>query len=247
MGLHVGTSGWSYPHWRGVLYPEGLPTSRWFERYAREFRTVEINATFYRLPPEATFDQWREQAPHGFVYAVKANRFLTHVKKLRDAEAPLRRFLEAALHLGPALGPILFQLPPAWRPDLDRLRAFVALLPKGPRFVFEFRNPDWMTPALREMLERRGLGCCLHDMKDFTGPRWSTGPLTYLRLHGQSREAPMGSYPARSLRPWAERLAAEAAEGREVWAYFNNDRGGHAVRNARTLGNLLDERVPERA
>lgn len=247
MAVRVGTSGWSYLHWRGVLYPEGLPASRWFGRYAERFSTVEINHTFYRLPAASTFDRWREQAPRGFVYAVKASRYLTHVKRLREARVPLRRFLDGARRLGPALGPILFQLPPREKPDVERLRAFAALLPRDLRFVFEFRNPAWMTPELRELLERRGLGCCLHDMKDFPGPRWSTGPLAYLRLHGQSREAPAGNYPDRALRPWAERMRAESAAGRDVWAYFNNDRGGHAVRNARTFRSLLGRKAPERA
>ena len=150
----IGTSGWVYPHWRGDFYPAGLRQAGWFDHYARHFDTVEINNTFYRLQAESAFDAWREQAPPGFLYAVKANRYITHVRRLIDAGEPLARFLERAQHVGPALGPILYQLPPRWHANLPRLESFIALLPDDLTQVFEFRDPTWFSPAVAELLRR---------------------------------------------------------------------------------------------
>lgn len=233
--IRVGTSGWVYPHWKTRYYPAGLPSSRWFSHYAREFRTVEINNSFYRLPPPETFAKWREQAPPGFIYAVKGNRFITHIKKLRDPEEPLRRFLGAAEKLGPSLGPVLFQLPPRWRADVERLRTFIRHLPTEPRFVFEFRDPSWAVDAVRGLLAESGMSYCQHDMRDFPCPAWVTGPIVYVRFHGPSDRKYAGDYPSSALRRWADRLAAYAAAGRDVYAYFNNDVEGHALKNAREL------------
>jgi uncharacterized protein YecE (DUF72 family) len=138
---HIGTSGWVYPHWRGVFYPPDLPQSRWFDYYSQHFATVEINSSFYRLPAETTFDRWQAQAPPGFIYAVKANRFLTHLKRLKDVAEPLERFLSRARRLGDTLGPILWQLPPHWHADPVRLESFATLLPTDVTNVFEFRDP----------------------------------------------------------------------------------------------------------
>lgn len=237
--IRVGTSGWVYRHWRGVFYPAELPTARWFAHYASAFRTVEINNTFYRLPPATTFLKWREQAPPGFTYAVKGSRFITHVRKLDRPEEPLDRFLDGARRLGPALGPILFQLPPAWSLDLPRLRAFLGRLPRDLRFVLEFRNPSWLSDEVRALLAETGTAFCMHDMRGFAWPRWVTAPLVYVRFHGRGDGKYGGSYPSKALREWAERLRKLEAEGREVHAYFNNDAEGHAVRNARELIELL--------
>ena len=143
-----------YPHWRGVFYPQHLPQSRWFSHYAAHFDTVEINSTFYRLPSERAFDRWREQAPPGFRYAVKANRYLTHIRRLKDCAEPLARFLERARRLGDRLGPILYQLPPGWGAAPDRLTAFAALLPGDLLQGFEFRDPRWFVEPIRAILER---------------------------------------------------------------------------------------------
>jgi len=237
--VRIGTSGWIYRHWRGVFYPPVLPTSRWFAHYAQHFDTVEINNTFYRLPSEEAFDTWRRQAPPGFVYAIKASRYLTHRKKLKDAAEPLQNLLGRARRLGPHLGPILYQLPPHWRADPGRLREFLALLPRDLRHVFEFRDPTWCDEAIRALLSEARVGTCLHDMHGFDCPAWVTGRVVYVRFHGPSAVKYAGSYAAAHLRTWAERLRAFQESGHDVYAYFNNDEGGHAVANARELRRLV--------
>lgn len=234
----IGTSGWIYPRWRGVFYPEGLPPSRWFAHYAAHFDTVEINSTFYRLPSEAAFDRWREQAPPGFRYAVKANRYLTHVRRLKDCAEPLARFLDRARRLGDRLGPVLYQLPPNWSADPDRLAAFATLLPRDLLHVFEFRDPRWWVEPIRATLARYGLSFCLFGMPDLTPPLWITGPIVYIRLHG-STALYAGRYRREELARWAERIRGFLQAGREVYVYFNNDAFGHAVRNAMERREML--------
>ena len=234
--IRVGTSGWVYKHWRERFYPAGLAAPRWLSHYAREFNTVEINTSFYRLPPPETFDRWRERAPSGFLYAVKANRFITHIKKLKEPEEPLRRFLGAARRLKDRLGPILFQLPPNWTRDPERLRAFVERLPRDLLFAFEFRHPSWLHLDTRRLLDDAGIGTCMHDLRHFPCPGWVTGRLAYVRFHGPGERAYGGSYPRAALRSWAERLAGV---DRDVYAYFNNDAEGHAIENARELIAML--------
>src|ERR1700755_3359986 len=143
--VHVGCSGWVYKHWRGLLYPEGLPQRLWFQRYSEEFGTVEINSSFYRVPKPETFDKWHDQAPPGFRYAVKASRFITHMKKLKDCQEPVETFLGRARNLGETIGPILYQLPPKWGFDRERLESFIALLPRDLVHVFEFRDKSWIS------------------------------------------------------------------------------------------------------
>jgi uncharacterized protein YecE (DUF72 family) len=234
---YIGTSGWIYPHWRGVFYPPNLPQARWYEHYARHFATVEINYSFYRLPSEAAFDQWRAQAPAGFVYAVKANRFLTHVKRLKDAAEPLERFLTRARRLDEHLGPILWQLPPRWRADLARLESFATLLPPDYVHVFEFRDPSWFVAPVREILEHFGLSCCIFDMPGLPCPLWVTGQVVYLRFHGAGMLY-AGRYGWDGLRPWAERIKLWLSEGHTVYAYFNNDAFGHAIEDTRMLREM---------
>ena len=236
--VHVGCSGWQYRHWRGNFYPAELPQSRWFAHYAQVFDTVEINNSFYRLPSRETFDKWREQAPRGFVYAAKASRFLTHMKKLRDPADPLARFFDAAQHLRDRLGPILYQLPPRWPIDVERLDAFLAALPRGHRHVIEFRDTSWYDDRVFERLERHGVALCLHDMQGSATGRRAVGPFVYVRFHfGTERYG--GRYEDRRLDEWADWLRARLADGRDVFAYFNNDIGGHAPRDAVRLRERL--------
>ncbi len=234
----IGTSGWVYPHWRGVFYPAGLPQSRWFAHYAAHFDTVEINNTFYRLPEEATFRQWAGQAPEGFVYALKASRYMTHLKKLKDAAEPLRRFLERARLLGSHLGPILYQLPPNWHLDLGRLQSFLELLPQDLLHAFEFRHPSWYADEALALLDRFGAGLCIMDLPGFASPLAVTGRLAYVRFHGPAR-AYQGSYSERDLATWADRLRGFLRRGRPAYVYFNNDAHGYAVRNALRLREML--------
>jgi uncharacterized protein YecE (DUF72 family) len=235
--VHVGCSGWQYKHWRGDFYPAALPVSRWLEYYAERFNTVEINNSFYRLPPPETFDTWRRRVPRAFVYAVKASRFLTHMKKLKDPEPALERLFAGAIRLRGSLGPVLYQLPPHWSVNLPRLDAFLAALPRRRRHVMEFRDPSWYLDAVYDTLSRHGVALCLHDMKGSETPRAMVGPFVYVRFHGPSKYS--GSYQDDQLAGWAEWCAARMAEGIPVYAYFNNDAGGHAPRDAVRFRHLV--------
>ena len=182
--IHVGCSGWVYKHWRGLFYPEGLPQKRWFERYSEEFDTVEINASFYRVPLASTFDGWREKAPPGFRYAVKANRFITHMKKLLDCEETVDSFISLARKLDQTLGPVLYQLPPSLHKDLSRLEAFLARLPGDIEQVVEFRHKSWYEDDVLALLDSHGIGFVTHDLKGLKSPRWASGRTAYVRFHG---------------------------------------------------------------
>ena len=240
---HVGCSGWHYKHWRGCVYDEALPTSAWLREYTTRFPTVEINNSFYRLPSEQTFASWREQVPRGFRFAVKASRFLTHIKRLREPEEPLERFFS---HARP-LGPTLYQLPPRWVPDEERLRHFLEVLPPrlGARqrlsHVLEFRDPQGYQPWVLELLHQHGVALCVHDMPASASPLLVTGPVVYLRLHGYARKYG-GSYPDDVLEEWAEWIERATASGRDAFVYFNNDMNGFAVNDATRLTAMLDKR-----
>jgi uncharacterized protein YecE (DUF72 family) len=240
--LRVGCSGWQYKHWRGDFYPAGLATSRWFAHYALHFDTVEINNTFYRLPEAETFAKWREQAPPRFVYAVKASRFLTHMKKLKEPEEPLERFFDRATELKTRLGPVLYQLPPRWPLDLERFEHFVrSLRAYRHRPVVEFREPSWYDDRVFALMERHGVALCLHDMQGSPTGRRMVGPLIYVRFHGWTKYA--GRYGDETLDEWADWLAARTGDGLSVYAYFNNDIGGHAPRDATRLRERLHARL----
>jgi uncharacterized protein YecE (DUF72 family) len=236
--IRVGCSGWLYKHWRGDFSPPNVPASAWFAHYASVFDTVEINNTFYRLPEASTFEGWRRRAPGGFLFAVKASRYLTHLKKLKEPEDPLRRFFDRARCLGPTLGPVLYQLPPHWPLDLDRLDGFLRALPAGVRHVIEFRDPSWYAPVVLERLERAGVSLCLHDMQGSGTGRVRVGPAVYVRFHGVTRYG--GRYGDEELAPWADWLIGEHDAGRDVFTYFNNDIGGHAPRDAVRLRAMLE-------
>jgi uncharacterized protein YecE (DUF72 family) len=233
--IHVGTSGWQYRDWRGVLYPEGLAQDRWLERYAQEFSVVEVNNSFYRLPDVATFRRWRDRTPTGFTFVVKANRYLTHLKRLRDADEGVARFAASVEGLGDKLGPVLFQLPPRFPVDVARLRAFVEALPASLRAAWEFRDPSWVTDVVLELLDDRGFAFVLADRPGFRGPLLVTGGWAYVRFHQGARLGP--DYRRDKLRRWAERIATLPA--RDAWVFFNNDSGGAAVRDARFLREAL--------
>jgi uncharacterized protein YecE (DUF72 family) len=234
----IGTSGWVYQDWRGRFYPADLRQNRWFEYYARHFDTVEVNNTFYRLPGEAVFDAWARQAPPGFLYAVKANRYLTHIRRLIDPADPLERFLSRARRLGPSLGPVLYQLPPRWRPNLPRLAEFTELLPPNLVNVFEFRDPTWFTPDVYGILRGHQASFCIFDMPGLNCPMEVTAPAIYVRFHGSG--VPYGgSYDDAVLAAWAKRVSTWVQGGHDVYVYFNNDGMAAAVQNANTLKQMV--------
>jgi uncharacterized protein YecE (DUF72 family) len=229
--LFIGTSGYQYDDWRGRFYPSDLPKSAWFAHYAEHFDAVELNATFYRLPEASTFDRWRNAAPAGFCYALKFSRYGTHMKKLKDPGGPIELFVERARLLGPTLGPILVQLPPRWHVDVGRLRAFLEAVPKHYRWAIELRDPSWLCEDVYALLRKHGAALCVHDLIE-RHPRVQTADWVYLRFHGDRYS---GSYSPQALSAAARRVRAHLANGRDVYAFFNNDVGGHAVRNAADL------------
>jgi uncharacterized protein YecE (DUF72 family) len=247
MPLHVGTSGWQYRDWRGVLYPPGLPQRRWLERYAGSFETVEVNNAFYRLPERSVFERWCEQTPAGFVVAVKVSRYLTHIRRLADPAEPVARLVDRAAGLGPRLGPYLLQLPPTLRAGVDRLDACLRAFPAGSRIAVEPRHETWWTDEVRGVLERRGAALCWADRDGRAAtPLWRTAEWGYLRLH-HGRAHPPPSYGRAALGSWLDRVAAAwpdagPGRGRDVFVYFNNDPGGAAVRNARTFARMAGNR-----
>jgi uncharacterized protein YecE (DUF72 family) len=240
--VYVGCSGWQYASWRGVFYPRGLPTSGWLAHYARTFDTVEVNGSFYRLPEPRAVKRWQAETPDEFVFAWKASRYLTHMKRLIAPRDPLRRLLGRARHLGHKLGPILYQLPTRWKKNEERLSAFVCKLPAALRHVVEFRDPSWYGEATASLLEQTGVGLCLHDMPDSKPARCVVGPFVYVRFHGTTGKY-AGGYGARALASWASWLVAQANAGLDVYAYFNNDIEGHAVRDAVRLRDAIGRRV----
>jgi uncharacterized protein YecE (DUF72 family) len=233
VAVHVGTSGFVYRHWRGIFYPEDLPAKRWLAFFAAEFRTCELNTTFYRLPTPEAVDAWRKGTPASFVFAAKGSRYVTHVKRLKEPVEALRRFFEVVGRLRSKLGPVLWQLPPQMKPDLARLEAFLAALPRGVRHAVEFRNADWYGDEVADLLDAHGAAFCEHDLVARAPPR-HTGGFRYLRLHGATGKY-QGRYGADGLAPFARSLA----DGPEAWVYFNNDIGGHALLDARELGAQL--------
>jgi uncharacterized protein YecE (DUF72 family) len=239
--IRIGTSGWEYGHWRGRFYPRDLSRERWLEFYAARFDTVELNASFYRLPEASTFERWAQRVPDGFKFAVKASRYLTHVRRLRDPEEPLERLQTRARRLGDRLGPTLYQLPPRWRPNPERLERFLAAIAGARDQVIEFRDARWYRPEILAMLERAGASMCVHDMADSATTK-PVGPLVYLRFHGAG-ERYGGSYSTQRLAAWADRIARWVGEGHPVWAYFNNDLDGHAVTDAARLRDFVRRRI----
>ena len=207
-----------------------------FEFYARHFNTVEINNSFYRLPTAATFDAWRESSPERFCFAVKASRFITHMKKLKDPQRSSEKFFLVAERLRKKLGPILFQLPPRWKVNVERFSEFLATLPKGNRYVVEFRDESWFVAPVFELMRKYNVAFCIHDFADMKVSNEITADFTYVRFHGPTSAKYSGSYSDAALRAWAKRIKGWR---RPAYVYFNNDPGGEAVKNALTLKGLL--------
>jgi uncharacterized protein YecE (DUF72 family) len=248
--VHVGTSGWHYAHWRGGFYPSGLPAVRWLDYYAERFATVEINNVFYRLPPAETFDRWRKELPDGFVVAVKASRYITHVRRLKDTGA-VTTLMDRATHLGDRLGPVLLQLPPNLAVDADALDATLAAFGPSTRVAVEARHPSWFVDDVRSVLESRRAALCLVDGGPVKVPVWRTASWTYLRLHG-GRAQPPSCYGRSPLATWVKRLAELWSPSDDAYCYFNNDAHGCALRDARRFAvvagraGLRPSRVPAR-
>jgi uncharacterized protein YecE (DUF72 family) len=237
----IGTSGYVYRHWRkGVFYPSGLPAREELGHYASRFRTVELNNPFYRLPTPEMFERWRESTPSGFQFAVKASRFITHIKRLRGVREELALFLERADRLGLKLGPILFQLPPTQQLDLPRLGDFLPLLSPGRRWVLEFRHPSWHAREVYQLLTDHSVALCIPVGGRVNPDRVTTAPFTYIRMHRGAE--PAGGFTGEELSVWAAQIRSLRVRGKEVYVYFNNDWEGYAVRDAMALQELLEVR-----
>ncbi len=240
MGIHIGTSGWSYDHWEGVLYPHGLPKYDRLAHFVQHFHTVELNSSYYRWPPERTFASWQRRLPESFLMTVKAPRGLTHAKRLYEPEPWLER-IRAGLHqLAGKRGVLLVQLPPTMEYDFQRLAYFLQQLPDWLRVAVEFRHPSWHRDDIFALLSQHGVAYCVMSGAHLPCILRATAPFVYVRLHGPDPHFLYGgSYSDDDLRWWAERLREWAGQGRDVYAYFNNDGGGNAVRNAFTLRHFV--------
>lgn len=238
--IHIGTSGWSYDHWREVFYPRGLAANQRLEYYRQFFRAVEINSSFYRLPTPTALEAWYGSVPAGFTFAVKASRYITHMKKLRDSRQAVKEFMSRVEVLRDKLGPILFQLPPHWHINAERLAAFLKILPRGHRYAVEFRDPTWFSPRIYELLAEHSVAFCIFDLDSRLSPLEVTTDFVYLRLHGP-KVAYRGHYDENALRTWAKSIRDWYEQGREVFCFFDNDEAAYAVKDATRLQDMLQD------
>jgi len=240
--VYIGTSGWHYKHWRGTFYPPDTKDAAQFKEYLKSFDTVEINNSFYKLPPPLTFANWRKAVPPGFIFAVKANRFLTHAKKLIVDKESIRRFFTSAGRLREKLGPILFQLPPRWKVNAGRLEKFISALPKRHRYAFEFREPTWYNDEINEILKNKNCAFCIYELGHHVSPMQVTADFVYIRLHGPGNKY-QGSYTDEQLTGWMKQIKKWQRGGRDVYIYFDNDDSGFAAFNALTLRKMMKQPV----
>jgi uncharacterized protein YecE (DUF72 family) len=236
--IHIGTSGWSYDHWKGPFYPGDLPGKRMLEHYAQHFRSVEINSSFYRLPEKKTLQHWYACTPNDFLFTAKASRYITHMKKLMEPQKTVPPFLNRISMLEDKLGPILFQLPPHWRFNAERLSTFLDSLSNEFRYAFEFRDQSWLNRQTFELLARHNMSFCIYELDGFTTAEEITANYIYVRLHGPG-DAYQGSYSNKVLSGWAGTFTDWAQRGNTVYCYFDNDQLGYAARNAGQLQKML--------
>lgn len=232
--INVGTSGWSYDDWKGKFYPADIPKTRWFEYYSRHFDTVELNSTFYHLPKPKTVQNWKGKTPAGFNYAVKASRYITHTKRLKDCSEPVERFFSLIKPLKPKTSAVLYQLPPSFKINLERLESFVKVLPGGYNHIFEFRNKTWYCEETYNLLDKLGLGFCTHDMQELESPKLTTAGLLYVRFHGPEGKY-RGSYSTQKLSAFAKWIKQNSRDIKQGFVYFNNDYEANAPKNASYL------------
>jgi uncharacterized protein YecE (DUF72 family) len=237
--IRIGTSGWSYNHWLGTFYPKGTRPQNLLAAYADRFDSVEINRTFYKLPTPETMAAWRAQVPADFLFAAKASRYLTHRKKLKDPEEPIARLLRCVEALEGKLGPVLFQLPPRWRVNPERLERFLEQLPDGHRYAFEFRDPTWHGDRILELLSNRDAAFCIFDLAGKRSPIEVTAGFVYIRLHGPGA-AYQGSYDGRTLAGWARRILGWSDARKDIYCYFDNDEKAFAPHDALRLKAMVE-------
>ena len=236
--IHIGTSGWHYKHWKGTFYPPDTKDSEQFALYNKQFKTVELNNSFYHLPSAETFTGWRKQSPPNFIFSVKASRYLTHMKKLIVDRSAIDLFFANAGKLEEKLGPVLFQLPPHWKINTERLSLFLQALPAGFRYTFEFRNQTWYTNEVYDILNKYNCAFCIYELERHTSPLQVTADFVYIRLHGPGNKY-QGSYSKDVLEYWSHYCLQWKKQGKNVYVYFDNDQEGYAAFNALTLVDLI--------
>ncbi len=236
--IHIGTSGWSYKHWKESFYPPGHPVKEQFSFYSGKFDSVEINNSFYKLPSKGTFTMWRKSAPEGFVYAVKASRFFTHMKKLILDRQMIRPIFDHVAGLRDKLGPILFQLPPGWKFNPGRLAAVLSILPKSRRYAMECREHSWYNEQTYAILRQHNVAFCIYELEHHLSPMQVTADFVYIRLHGPGDKY-QGSYTDKALQEWSDRIKKWSRAGKVVFIYFDNDQPGFAAHNAVSLQWLI--------
>ena len=237
--IHIGTSGWNYDHWQGPFYPDDLPQEKWLEYYAQELDTVEVNNSFYQLPDPDTLTGWNGEVPESFLFSAKANRYITHMKKLNEPEESLKNMLDTFKSFGDKLTNILIQLPPNWSFDEERLKNFISFLPVEPAFAFEFRDRSWINNTVTEILKENNIAFCIYELAGYQSPVWVTADSVYVRLHGPSNEKYKGCYSKDDLSEWADRALGWASDGHDVFVYFDNDEQGFAPQNAVELKEMI--------
>jgi uncharacterized protein YecE (DUF72 family) len=239
--VRIGTSGWHYKHWKGTFYPERIAGDQMLAAYIQSFDTVEINNSFYRLPTEEAVKAWVKHTPADFLFSVKASRYITHNRKLREPDQSIVRFMDMAAGFGRKLGPILFQFPPSWGLNADRLDEFLRALPQRRRYTFEFRNASWLTPQVYELLRRRRCAFCIYEIAGFRSPIEVTSDFVYVRLHGPGA-AYQGKYSDSDLALWAMKIEGWVRANLDVFFYFDNDQAGFAAQNALKLSGMVSGR-----
>ena len=238
--IRIGTSGYHYKHWRGPFYPSKTSSGEMLEFYSQVFDTVELNNSFYRLPKDEAFDNWRHSTPDNFIFAVKASRFLTHQKKLKDPEDALEKLLPRVSRLDHKLGPILFQLPPRWQANPGRLEHLLEALPRDLRYAFEFRDVSWIQPEINKLLARFSAAFCIYELAGYQSPLTITADFAYVRLHGPGLAKYQESYSVGRLRRWSQQIQKWEKYLAAIYIYFDNDQAGHAARNALTLKLMVN-------
>ena len=236
---YIGTSGWNYKDWRRVFYPEDLDQEEWLSFISEHFDSVEINNSFYQLPDKKTLKTWKETTPDSFVFSVKASRYITHMKKLKDPQESISTFFDHIDVLEAKCGPVLFQLPPKWNANPERLDSFIKTLPSGHRYTFEFRDDSWWTEEIYEILERKNAAFCFFDIRKQESDRPKTADWIYLRLHGPEKNAYQGKYAKNQLEKW-KRIIGEFKGIKQVYCYFDNDQKGYAPQNAEEFLKIID-------
>ena len=236
--IHIGTSGWHYGHWEGPFYPKDISSDEYLEYYSKHFHTVEVNNSFYKIPDQETIREWRDTVPKRFIFSVKASRYITHMKKLKDPDKGVPNLMSAISLFENKLGPILFQLPPNWHANPERLEAFIISLPRNYDYAFEFRDTSWFDDRIYKILEKHNTAFCIYELGDVMSPKIITSDLIYIRLHGPAGPY-KGQYKTSALEEWAKSISKWSKHGKKIYCYFDNDEAGYAPRDAMRLQDMV--------